>query len=174
MEPTLPPRHSHDNFGEPKSFNDYDMDVAMGGVSTPTSEQCTPQEDTSDEQGFSGDLYTPSHSIENGVSETGYMTDFLRSDLVSPRLAHRMTAMFAAFVDGETPNDLYSTSDILGTHEVNADTYERDLFLRSATPSVQGSVFYILLNITVNVVRYPTSWRLHADSMADGRNDLSR
>jgi len=142
MEPAMPSWYSQDNFGEPSSFDNYDKDAAMGRVSTPSGTQYTPQEDTSDEQDFLGDLHTPSQSIEDGVSNTGPMTEFLMSDLVSPRAANRMAAVFATSIDEEEPNNLYSTPDHLGFDEVNADTHARDSILRSARPSARGIVFY--------------------------------
>lgn len=174
MWPTLPPWYSHNDFGGPNSFNHYDTDVILGGVSTPTSTQYTPHEDTSDEQGFSGDLHTPSHSIGDGLSGTGYMPDYPMSDLVSPWSADHMTAIIATFVDEQEPKDLRSRSDHPGINEANAGTLERDLMLRSARPSVQGIVFYSLLDITINIIRYSSSYRLHADSTAKRRNDLSQ
>ena len=134
----MPLWYSQNNFGESSSVENYGIDVAMGGVSTPTSKQWTPQEDTSDEQAFSGDLYTPSHSIEDGFSESYPMTDFQLSNLGSPELASHPTALSPTLFDGEEPNDLYSTSDILRINEMSAGTYERDLIPRSARPSVQG------------------------------------
>ncbi len=137
----MPSWYSQNNFGEPNAFDNYDKDAAMGCVSTPSSTQCTPQDDTSDEQGFLGDLHTPSHSIEDGLLETGPMTDFLMSDLVSPRSADRMATLLATFVDEEEPNNLYSTSDHLGFNEMNTSTHARHSILRLARPSAQGTVY---------------------------------
>jgi len=166
--------YSQNSFGESNPFDDHDIDAAMGCVPTPSSTHCTPQEDTSDEQGFLGDLNTPSHSVEDGVSEAGPMIDFLMSNLVSPRSAHRMTAVFATLVDEEEPGNLYSTLDHVGTDEANTGTYARDSNLKSARPSAQGIVFYSLLDSTIDIMRRPTSCHLHTDSMANQRIDLSQ
>jgi len=172
MEPAMPSWYSQNSFGEPISFDNYDKDAAVFCVSTPSSTQCTPLEDTSDEHDFLADLNTPSYSIEDGVSETGPMTDFLMSDLVSPRSADRMATVFAAFVDEEEPSSL-STSDHLGINEVNASTHTRDSILRLARPGAQSTVYYNLLDMTIDVIRYLTRCRLHTDRMANRRNDLS-
>lgn len=179
----MPSRCSQNNIREPNFFDNYDEDAAMGNydedaamgcVSALSSTQCTPQYDTSDEQAFSGDLHTPSYSIEDGFSETGPMTDLLMADLVSPQSIDCMATLSATFVDIEEPNNIYSILDCLGIDDVGASTNARDSDLRLTRRSAQSTVHHSLLDMTIDVSRYLTNYRLHRDSMVNRRNDISR
>ena len=156
---------------DPDPFDTHAAWLAMGYEFTPSGTQYTPQDDTSEEQAVSGEIDTPPQSTEGGFSNTALMKDPLESDLLSSQFTRPMTALLGMSIEEKEPDDMQRTTNNPRT-EISAASYVMDSSLGAGTQRVQGMLLCTLPNTIVDVIRYATAGRLHADSRTHQRINL--